>query len=164
MTSGRFTARAITQLYLDRISRLDRSGPALRSVIELNPEALKIADALDAERKARRVRGPLHGIPFSIKDLAFTKGVRTMAGSFIYEHRVPDLDAPYVRRLKAAGGVFLGKTTTPEFGWKGLSDSPLTGATRNPWNLAMTAGGSSAGAGVGAAAGLCSPRTTCSTP
>ena len=63
-----------------------------------------------------------------------TRGVRTMAGSCIFEHRVPDVDAPFVARLSDAGGIMLGKTTTPEFGWKALGDSPLTGITRNPWN------------------------------
>jgi aspartyl-tRNA(Asn)/glutamyl-tRNA(Gln) amidotransferase subunit A len=77
-----------------------------------------------------------------------------MFGSYVFEHRVPDVDAPFVRRLKAAGGVMLGKTTTPEFGWKALGDSPLTGTTRNPWNTAVTTGGSSAGAAAAAAAGL----------
>src|SRR5262249_56897831 len=95
--------------------------------------------------------GRLHGLPFSIKDLAFPGGVRTMSGSHIFAARVPDVDPPFVRRLKAAGGVLLGKTTTPEFGWKGLGDSPLTGITRNPWNTAMTPGGSNAGAGASAA-------------
>src|SRR5947209_16747485 len=77
-----------------------------------------------------------------------------MSGSFIFAERVPDVDPPVVRRLKHAGGVMLGKTTTPEFGWKGLGDSPLTGITRNPWSTGMTTGGSSAGAGAAAAAGL----------
>ena len=77
-----------------------------------------------------------------------------MSGSFIFADRVPDVDPPVVRRLKQAGGVMLGKTTTPEFGWKGLGDSPVTGITRNPWNTAMTTGGSSAGAGAATAAGL----------
>src|SRR5437879_12733681 len=98
--------------------------------------------------------GLLTGIPVSIKDLHFTKGIRTMSGSCIFEHRVPDVDPPVVRRLRHAGGVMLGKTTTPEFGWKGLGDSPLTGITRNPRNTGMTTGGSSAGAGAAAAAGL----------
>ena len=97
---------------------------------------------------------PLHGVPFSIKDLALTAGIRTMSGSPIFQHRVPGTDAPFVRRLKEAGGVMLGKTTTPEFGWKALGDSPVTGITRNPWNTGMTSGGSSAGAGVAAAAGF----------
>jgi aspartyl-tRNA(Asn)/glutamyl-tRNA(Gln) amidotransferase subunit A len=98
--------------------------------------------------------GPLHGIPLSIKDLHLTRGVRTMSGSRIFADRVPDTDAPFVRRLVAAGGIMVGKTTSPEFGWKGLGDSPVTGITRNPWNPAMTTGGSSAGAGAAAAAGL----------
>src|SRR5204862_5319275 len=98
--------------------------------------------------------GPLHGIPYSIKDLNFTKGIRTMSGSHIFATRVPDADAAFIPRLRAAGGVMLGKTASPEFGWKGTGDSPLTGSTRNPWNTAMTTGGSSAGAGAAAAAGL----------
>jgi aspartyl-tRNA(Asn)/glutamyl-tRNA(Gln) amidotransferase subunit A len=77
-----------------------------------------------------------------------------MSGSLVFERRVPDVDAPVVRRLKAAGGVMLGKTTTPEFGWKAVGDSPLTGITRNPWNTDLTTGGSSAGAAAAAAAGL----------
>ncbi|HET7874457.1 MAG TPA: amidase family protein, partial [Methylomirabilota bacterium] len=98
--------------------------------------------------------GPLHGIPFTIKDLAVTAGVRTMFGSRALEKNVPAVDAPFVRRLKDAGGIFLGKTTTPEFGWKAIGDSPLTGITRNPWNPGMTTGGSSAGAAVAAATGM----------
>src|SRR5258705_4858801 len=95
--------------------------------------------------------GPLHGLPFSVKDLAFTKGIKTMMGSQIFASRVPDDDAPYVRRLHEAGGIFIGKTTSPEFGWKALGDSPLTGITRNPWNPDVTTGGASAGAGAAAA-------------
>ena len=98
--------------------------------------------------------GPIHGIPFTIKDLAVTAGVPTKFGSFVHEKNVPAFDAPFVRRLKDAGGIMLGKTTTPEFGWKALGDSPLTGITRNPWNLEMTTGGSSAGAAAATAAGL----------
>ncbi len=77
-----------------------------------------------------------------------------MSGSHIFADRVPDTDAPFVRLLREAGGIMLGKTTTPEFGWKAIGDSPLTGITRNPWNPAMTTGRSSAGAGAAAAAGL----------
>ena len=98
--------------------------------------------------------GPLHGIPVSIKDLALVQGVPARFGSHIFATRVGDVDAPYVRRLKEAGAILTGKTTTPEFGWKALGDSPLTGITRNPWNLGMTSGGSSAGAGAATAAGL----------
>jgi aspartyl-tRNA(Asn)/glutamyl-tRNA(Gln) amidotransferase subunit A len=98
--------------------------------------------------------GPLHGLPFSVKDLALTKGVPTKFGSHIFAGRIGEADAPYVRRLHEAGGIMIGKTTSPEFGWKALSDSPLTGITRNPWNRSVTTGGSSAGAGAAAAAWL----------
>ena len=137
----------------DRARRIRSSTPSARSPAER---------ALRRRARARRTAvmkggalGPLHGVPFSIKDLALTQGRRTMSRlAASSQHRVPDTDAPFVRRLKEAGGVMLGKTTTPEFGWKALGDSPLTGITRNPWNTGMTTGGSSAGAGAAAAAGL----------
>jgi aspartyl-tRNA(Asn)/glutamyl-tRNA(Gln) amidotransferase subunit A len=137
------------------LDRIDRVNPKLNAFCAITADA-----ALDTARRAEQATargeslGPLHGVPFTIKDLAFTQGVRTMSGSFVFEHRVTDVDAPYVRRLKEAGGVMIGKTTTPEFGWKALGDSPLTGITRNPWNPGMTSGGSSAGAAVAAASGL----------
>ncbi len=142
----------LTRTVLDRI---ERANPKLNAFCAVIAESA-LETARRAEQAAARgeVLGPLHGIPFTIKDLAFTKGVRTMAGSCIFEHRVTDVDAPFVRRLKGAGGIMIGKTTTPEFGWKALGDSPLTGITRNPWNPGMTSGGSSAGAAVAAAAGL----------
>src|ERR1700741_4383201 len=125
----------LTRATLDRIARVN---PVVNAFCTITAEPA-LAAAREAERALMKgdVRGPLHGIPFSIKDLHYTKDVRTMSGSFIFEKRVPDVDPPVVRRLKQAGGVMLGKTTTPEFGWKGLSDSPLTGATRNPWNTRM---------------------------
>src|SRR5262250_1721070 len=142
----------LTRAVLERIERLN---PAVNAFCTLTAEQA-LAAAREAEQALMNgdARGPLSGIPFSIKDLHYTKDVRTMSGSFIFETRVPDVDPPAVRRLKQAGGVMLGKTTTPEFGWKGLGDSPLTGITRNPWNTNMTTGGSSAGAGAAAAAGL----------
>jgi aspartyl-tRNA(Asn)/glutamyl-tRNA(Gln) amidotransferase subunit A len=150
-------SKALSPVELMRavLARIERVNPVVNAFCTLTPEA-----ALDGARAAEAAvmkgerLGPLHGLPFSIKDLAFTKGVRTMSGSYIFEHRVPDVDPPFVRRLREAGGVFVGKTTTPEFGWKAIGDSPLTGITRNPWNPAMTTGGSSAGAGAAAAAGL----------
>ncbi len=150
-------SKALSPVELMRtvLARIERVNPVVNAFCTLTPEA-----ALDGARAAEAAvmkgerLGPLHGLPFSIKDLAFTKGVRTMSGSYIFEHRVPDVDPPFVRRLREAGGVFVGKTTTPEFGWKGIGDSPLTGITRNPWNPAMTTGGSSAGAGAATAAGL----------
>jgi aspartyl-tRNA(Asn)/glutamyl-tRNA(Gln) amidotransferase subunit A len=98
--------------------------------------------------------GPLHGVPVSIKDLVITKGMRTMRGSKLYEHDVPGEDAPVVERLKAAGAIILGKTTTPEFGFKGVTDSVVTGISRNPWHLERTPGGSSGGAGAAVATGM----------
>ena len=142
----------LTRTVLERIERLNPKVNAF--CVVLKDQALATAREAEAAVMKGGALPPLLGIPFSIKDLAMTKGVRTTGGSHIYADRVPDHDAPFVRRLKAAGGVFLGKTTSPEFGWKGLSDSPLLGATRNPWNTAMTTGGSSAGAGAAAAAGL----------
>lgn len=137
------------------LTRLEKLNGHLNAFCTPTPE-IALADARraeDAVMKGERL-GPLHGLPYSVKDLSFTKGIRTMSGSHIFATRVPDVDAPFVRRLREAGGVMLGKTTTPEFGWKGMGDSPLTGSTRNPWNLAMTTGGSSAGAGAAAAAGI----------
>ena len=134
----------VTRAVLERIERIN---PAVNAYCTITADL-----AMDTARAAERAvmqgeqLGPLHGVPYSVKDLNFTRGVRTMGGSFIFEHRVPDTDAPLVRRLKAAGGVMVGKTTSPEFGWKALGDSPLTGITRNPWNVGMTTGGSSAGA------------------
>jgi aspartyl-tRNA(Asn)/glutamyl-tRNA(Gln) amidotransferase subunit A len=142
----------LTRAVLDRIERLN---PRLNAYCTVTAaEALQVAREAEAAVMRGAPLGALHGIPFSIKDLHFTKGVRTMSGSFIFERRVPEVDAPFVRRLKATGGIMVGKTTTPEFGWKGLGDSPLTGVTRNPWNPGMTTGGSSAGAGAAVAAGL----------
>ena len=137
------------------LERIERVNPAVNAFCTVTADR-----ALDAARAAERAvmsgarLGALHGVPFSIKDLALTKGVRTMSGSHIFATRVPDTDPPFVRRLLEAGGLLLGKTTTPEFGWKAIGDSPLTGITRNPWNPGMTTGGSSAGAGAAAAAGL----------
>ena len=155
--AGLIRAKKVSPVELTRavLARIERLNPTLNAVCTLTAEQA-LAAAREAEDAVMRGRalGPLHGIPFTIKDLAFTKGVRTMSGSCIFAERVPDVDAPFVRRLLEAGGVLLGKTTTPEFGWKAIGDSPLTGISRNPWNPGMTTGGSSAGAGAAAAAGL----------
>ncbi|MGE0651769.1 MAG: amidase, partial [Alphaproteobacteria bacterium] len=118
------------------------------------------AEALDAARAAERaVRegaplGPLHGVPVTIKDLVDVAGLRTTHGSHVHADNVAKADSVAVGRLKAAGAVVVGKTTTPEFGHKGITTSPLSGITRNPWNLAHTPGGSSGGAAAAVAAGL----------
>ena len=156
---------------LARMIRLKTMSPVevvsafIRRIEELNPLVnafctMTFESAMDQARQAERSvmkgdpLGPLHGVPFSVKDLIYTKGVRTMRGSRIYEHFVPEEDAPPVERLKAAGAILMGKTTTPEFGFKGTTDSLLTGITRNPWNLQTTPGGSSGGAAAQVAAGM----------
>jgi Asp-tRNA(Asn)/Glu-tRNA(Gln) amidotransferase A subunit family amidase len=116
-------------------------------------EALEIAREREAEAKAGNIRGPLHGVPFAIKDLTPTKGKRTTLGSYAYENWVPDYDAPIVEALNNAGGIMVGKTTTPEFAYSSFTESPLWGITRNPWNPARCAGGSSGGSGAAVASG-----------
>ena len=116
METGRFTSRRLVDLYLERIEQVDRSGPALRSVIEINPEAQAIADRLDAERKATGPRGPLHGIPVLIKDNIDTADrMMTTAGSLALEGSIASRDAFVVERLRAAGVVILGKTNLSEW-------------------------------------------------
>jgi aspartyl-tRNA(Asn)/glutamyl-tRNA(Gln) amidotransferase subunit A len=147
------------------ISPVEIMDAVLERAVELNPRLNAICtptydtamqEARDAEAAVMRDQplGLLHGIPITIKDLAFTKGVRTMAGSHIYSDRIPEFDHAHVERLRAAGGISIGKTTVSELGWKGNSNSPLTGITHNPWMHGMNAGASSAGAGVCAAAAI----------
>jgi aspartyl-tRNA(Asn)/glutamyl-tRNA(Gln) amidotransferase subunit A len=137
------------------LSRIEQLNPRLNAFCLVTADAARGA-AQAAEQAVMRGEplGPLHGVPVSIKDLVVTKDVRTMRGSKLYEQDVPTEDAPVVERLKAAGAIILGKTTTPEFGFKGVTDSPVTGITRNPWDLERTPGGSSGGAGVAVATGM----------
>jgi aspartyl-tRNA(Asn)/glutamyl-tRNA(Gln) amidotransferase subunit A len=137
------------------LTRIEQRNPQLNAFCLVTVEAARQA-AQAAEQAVMRGEPlrPLHGVPVSVKDLVITKGVRTMRGSKLYEHDVPTEDAPVVERLKAAGAIILGKTTTPEFGFKGVTDSPVTGITRNPWHLERTPGGSSGGAGVAVATGM----------
>jgi aspartyl-tRNA(Asn)/glutamyl-tRNA(Gln) amidotransferase subunit A len=154
---GLIRARKLSPVELTRavLERIERLNPTLNAFCTVTADS-----ALAAARRAEQAvmsgepLGPIHGLPFSVKDLALTKGVPTKFGSHIFASRVGEVDAPYVRRLHEAGGIMVGKTTSPEFGWKALGDSPLTGITRNPWNTNVTTGGSSAGAGAAAAAGL----------
>jgi aspartyl-tRNA(Asn)/glutamyl-tRNA(Gln) amidotransferase subunit A len=137
------------------LDRIERVNPRLNAYCIVTADAARTA-ARAAEAAVLRgdPLGPLCGVPFSVKDLVITRGVRTAFGSRIYEHHIPDEDAPVVERLCAAGAIMVGKTTTPEFGWKGATDSPLTGISRNPWDLTKTPGGSSGGAAAAVAAGL----------
>lgn len=161
MMSGRWTAEEITRLYLERIEELDRSGPTLRSVIEVNPDALEIARALDNEREGGRVRGPLHGIPILLKDNIDTHdGMTTTAGSLALEGSVPPRDSAVAARLRAAGAVLLGKANLSEWanyrstrsssGW-----SARGGQCRNPYVLDRNPCGSSSGSGAAVSANLC---------
>ncbi len=161
LAAGRFTSRSLTEQYLARIAAMDRAGPTLRAVLETNPDALAIADALDAERKARGPRGPLHGVPVLVKDnLATADRMFTTAGSLaLVGSRVPR-DAFVVERLRAAGAIVLGKTNLSEWanfrsthsssGWTGRG-----GQCRNPYALDRSPSGSSSGTGAAVAANYC---------
>ena len=138
------------------LDRIDKLNPMLNAYVTLTAEQAR-RDARAAERALTRrsaTLGPLHGVPFSVKDLVITRGVRTTFGTPLYRDHVPGEDAPIVARLKAAGGIMLGKTNTPTMGWIGATHNLLFGVTRNPWNLDRTPGGSSGGASAAAAAGL----------
>jgi aspartyl-tRNA(Asn)/glutamyl-tRNA(Gln) amidotransferase subunit A len=141
-------------------SRMERINPLLNAYCTVTAEKAR-QEAKAAEQAVMRAArqpghelGALHGVPCSIKDVTYTAGVRTTLGSKLYEQYIPTEDAPVVERLKAAGSIVVGKTCTPELGWKGVTDSPLFGITRNPWNRGVTPGGSSGGAAAAVAAGL----------
>lgn len=160
MTSGAVTSEQLVQAYLDRIERIDRAGPSLNSVLALNPDALEQARALDAERAAGHVRGPLHGIPILLKDnIESADNVPTTAGSLALAANLTNRDAPLVARLREAGAVILGKTNLSE--WANIRSSYSTsgwsavgGLTRNPYALDRNPCGSSSGSGAAAAASL----------
>ena len=136
------------------LRRIEALQPTVNAFITVTAhEARAAARRAEAEVMAGGLLGSLHGVPFSVKDLLFTKGVRTTMGSFIFSDQVPAHDAVPVARLRDAGAILIGKTTTPEFGHKPLTDSPLFGVTRNPWNLSRTAGGSSGGAAAAVVTG-----------
>jgi aspartyl-tRNA(Asn)/glutamyl-tRNA(Gln) amidotransferase subunit A len=150
--SGQLTSEQAVARVLERIARTQTVLNAFATVCA--DEALAQACAADAARARGEALGPLHGVPFSVKDIINTKGVRTAWGSRLMAQNVPDADAVAVARLKKAGAVLIGKTTTSEFAWKLLTDSPLNGVTRYPWNPDLTPGGSSGGAAVAVAARL----------
>src|SRR5258705_2662760 len=136
------------------LARIDAVNPALNAYCTVAAEeASDLASAAEIGVLTGEELGPLHGVPVSIKDLLFTRRMRTTAGSRLLADHVPEEDAVAVERLRASGAIIVGKTNTPEFGHKGVTDNPLFGPTRNPWNPALTAGGSSGGAGAAVAAG-----------
>jgi aspartyl-tRNA(Asn)/glutamyl-tRNA(Gln) amidotransferase subunit A len=142
-----------TKAALDRIRKLDGRFNAFCLVDEEG--ALKAAKESEARWQKGRPRGLVDGVPTTVKDLLLTKGWPTLRGSkVVARDQAWDEDAPVVARLREENAVLLGKTTTPEFGWKGVTDNPLTGITRNPWNSERTPGGSSGGAAVAAACGM----------
>ena len=159
MASGALSSHALTQAYLDRIAAIDAAGPRLNSVIALNPQALAEADALDAERRSGRVRGPLHGIPILLKDNIDARPMATTAGSLALADHRPARDAFLVAKLRDAGAVILGKTNLSEWanfrstrsisGWSGVG-----GQTRNPYALDRNPCGSSSGSGTAVSANL----------
>jgi len=161
MRSGRWTARSLAEQYLARIEAVDRKGPALGTIIELNPDALSIADALDAERRAKGPRGPLHGVPVLVKDnVATADRMHTSAGSLALATSIAPRDSFVAARLRAAGAVILGKTNLSEWanergrhsisGWSGRG-----GQCRNPYVLDRSPSGSSSGSAAAVAANLC---------
>ena len=161
LQSGKYSSRSLVEKYVDRINDIDRKGPTLRSVIELNPDAESIAVALDRERKERGPRSPLHGIPILIKDNIDTYDrMMTTAGSLALVGSKPAQDAFVAKKLRAAGAVILGKTNLSEWanfrsnksssGWSGRG-----GQTKNPYALDRNPCGSSSGSGVAVAANLC---------
>jgi aspartyl-tRNA(Asn)/glutamyl-tRNA(Gln) amidotransferase subunit A len=137
------------------LARIAALNPRLNAYCTLAAEAARqAARAAEAALLAGEPLGPLHGVPVSIKDLIFTRGLRTTRGSLVFADLVPTEDSPAVERLRRAGAIVLGKTNTPEFGWKGVTDNRVFGPTRNPWDPGRTPGGSSGGSAAAVAAGL----------
>ncbi len=144
---------AVTEAHIARMEALE---PKLHAFCTPTPDlAREAARRLEQRIAAGEAVGPLAGVPVGIKDLVCTKGIRTVSGSFAYENFIPDEDDVVVERLKAADAIILGKTNVPEFGYSGVGHNPVFETTRNPWNLDMTPGGSSAGSGAAVAAGMC---------
>jgi amidase len=161
LDSGKFTARSLVEKYLSRIEAIDGRGPTLRSVIEVNPDALALADELDRERRTKGARGPLHGIPVLIKDNIDTADkMATTSGSLALVGSKPPEDSFVAKQLRKAGAVLLGKTNLSEWanirsnhstsGWSGRG-----GLTLNPYALDRNTSGSSSGSGAAVAASLC---------
>ena len=154
---ARIRSKALSPVEVTRavLERIEQANARINAFVTVTGDtALAAARAAEAAVMKGERLGPLHGIPVSIKDLTPTRGIRTTWGSKVFEHHVPDEDALYVARLKDAGAIVVGKTNTPEFGAGGNTFNAVFGATRNPWNPALTCGGSSGGAAVALATGM----------
>ena len=152
IASQELSSTEITEVIIERIEKINPIINAYcTTTFDLARDMAKEAD--DRVKKGEKL-GLLNGIPTSIKDLNLVKGVRTTFGSKIYEHNIPEEDSIAIARLRKEGFVIMGKTNTPEFGFKGVTDNLIFGATKNPWNLERTPGGSSGGAASAAASGL----------
>ena len=161
LANGAVTSEQLVEAYLALIEKIDRAGPTLRSIMSLNPNAREDARKLDAERRAGKLRGPLHGIPILLKDNIESVELPTTAGSLALAANMTNRDAPFVARLRAAGAIVLGKTNLSE--WANIRSSQSIsgwsaagGLTRNPYALDRSACGSSSGSGAGGMTG-----TTC---
>src|SRR5262245_23484015 len=141
----------VVQAHLDRIAEVN---PKVNAIVTLAGHALDTARKAEAAVKSGAKLGPLHGVPFTVKDSLDTEGVLTQRGSPIFKGHVPDADATAVARVKAAGGILIAKTNLPEFAYSVETDNLLTGRTNNPWNLEYTPGGSSGGESAAIAAGM----------
>jgi amidase len=152
MKAKKVSAREVLQAHLDHI---DRVNPRVNAIVTLVPDrAMADANKADDELARGKARGPLHGLPIAHKDLVDTAGIRTTKGSPFYRDNVPTHDAPIVRRIRAAGGITIGKTNTPEFGAGSHTFNTVFGATKNPYDTSKTCGGSSGGAAVSLATGM----------
>ncbi|MEQ8654874.1 MAG: amidase family protein [Kiloniellales bacterium] len=155
LTHTTTNSRSSVTVVRDSIESINTRNSEINAFVEIYAdEALQIAADCDAERERGISRGPLHGLPFGVKDLFLTKNRRTARGSRAFRNFVPSESAPVVERMEKAGAILLGKTTTTELGWSGSSVSELYGPTRNPWNTALTSGGSSSGSAAAIAAGM----------
>jgi len=152
ITVGEMSALSAVETSLARIAALDDALCAFCTVTA--DQARREAEAVDRRIAAGEAVGPLAGVPFAVKDLISTAGVRTTFGSPLYAENVPDEDDIVVERLRAAGAIMVGKTNTSEFGYGPVGRNPLFPPTRNPWNTELTPGGSSAGSSVAVATGM----------
>src|SRR3989442_11351103 len=170
MQDGRLTSLRLTDAFLQRVTTYDRSGPRLNAVLEVNPQAGEIAEALDRERASGRIRGPLHGIPVLLKDnVATADHLHTSAGSLALRESVAPRDAFLVTRLREAGAVILGKANMTE--WANFMTTSMPagyssrgGQVKNPYDPALSPGGSSSGSAVARAANLCTLAGRTETP